>query len=177
MARAGALVGVTMVLVRRRWVWVAGGVFMLVMAASRLYMGAHTLADVVGGLAIAAGATWAGLRMQRWSAVPGHAWRVLALLVPVLALTLVYSDAAYARAAGFATGFTLGFVLATRYVVDLPRGRVAQLVALVAGSVGLYELYARIADTFTAFALMGVWMTFVVPLAIHQLIRRTKKSR
>jgi hypothetical protein len=101
----------------------------------------------------------------------------LALLVPVLALTLVYSDAAYARAAGFATGFTLGFVLATRYVVDLPRGRVAQLVALVAGSVGLYELYARIADTFTAFALMGVWMTFVVPLAIHQLIRRTKKSR
>jgi membrane-associated phospholipid phosphatase len=177
MARAGALVGVTVVLVRRRWVWVAGGVFMLVMAASRLYMGAHTLADVVGGLAIAAGATWAGLRMQRWSAVPGHAWRVLALLVPVLALTLVYSDAAYARAAGFATGFAVGFLLATRYVVELPRGRVAQLVVLAAGSIGLYELYTRIGDTFTAFALMGVWMTFVVPFAIHRSMLRIKKSR
>lgn len=168
-ARAGALVGVTMVLVRRRWVWVAGGVFMLLMAASRLYMGAHTLADVVGGLVIAAGATWAGLRMQRWSAVPGHAWRMMVLLVPVLALMFVYTDDAYARAAGFATGFLAGYVMDVFWKSER-RSKGMPGIFIFLGFVILYEWSRWIPNMFLLFVVMGMWMV-VYPRFIPSRLR------
>ena len=40
----------------RTWVWVAGAVYALLMMASRMYLGAHWVSDVVGGLLVGAGA-------------------------------------------------------------------------------------------------------------------------
>jgi membrane-associated phospholipid phosphatase len=39
---------------RRRWTWIAAGVWIAVMAASRMYLGRHFLGDVLGGFAMGA---------------------------------------------------------------------------------------------------------------------------
>ncbi|GAA4378560.1 phosphatase PAP2 family protein [Agromyces bauzanensis] len=40
----------------RTWVWVAGAAYTLLMMASRMYLGAHWVSDVVGGMLVGAGA-------------------------------------------------------------------------------------------------------------------------
>ena len=37
---------------RRRWVWVAGGAYVVAMALSRTYLGVHWLTDTIGGLLV-----------------------------------------------------------------------------------------------------------------------------
>ncbi|WP_448006789.1 phosphatase PAP2 family protein [Agromyces bauzanensis] len=40
----------------RTWVWVAGAVYTLLMMGSRMYLGAHWVSDVLGGMLVGAGA-------------------------------------------------------------------------------------------------------------------------
>ncbi|MGR2752292.1 phosphatase PAP2 family protein [Agromyces arachidis] len=40
----------------RTWVWVAGAAYAVIMMASRMYLGAHWVSDVIGGMLLGAGA-------------------------------------------------------------------------------------------------------------------------
>ena len=83
--RATALYGFLAVLIARpvqlRWRWLpyaAAGVLILPVAVSRVYLGAHWLSDVVGGLAM--GLAWVallGIAYYRHTPLQGH-WRGLA---------------------------------------------------------------------------------------------------
>jgi undecaprenyl-diphosphatase len=53
-ANAATLAVALGLIVWRTWVWVAGAVYVLVMALSRTYLGAHWLSDTVGGMLVGA---------------------------------------------------------------------------------------------------------------------------
>ncbi len=54
-ANAATVVVLLALLLHRRWIWVAGAVYVILMALSRTYLGAHWVTDTVGGTLIGAG--------------------------------------------------------------------------------------------------------------------------
>ena len=73
-ANAATMAVTLAILLQRRWVWVAGVAYVVLMLLSRTYLGAHWLSDTIGGLLLGAAVAvllWAPLasRLQReWSA-------------------------------------------------------------------------------------------------------------
>lgn len=53
-ANAATLAVVFGIIVWRLWVWVAGAAFVVLMALSRTYLGAHWMSDTIGGLILGA---------------------------------------------------------------------------------------------------------------------------
>lgn len=62
-ANAAVIATVGGLLARRRWAWLAGGVYVVLVAASRIVLGAHWLTDTVVGAA-----EGAGLALLVWAA-------------------------------------------------------------------------------------------------------------
>lgn len=61
---------------RRRWIWALVAAWPLLMGLSRMYLGRHFLADVLGGLAVGAAGVLLALALMRRLQAPGaQAWR------------------------------------------------------------------------------------------------------
>lgn len=156
---------------RRRWLYVTGTLVILLVAVSRLYLGVHTLYDVVGGMLIGAA----------WVAVWSHAKdKSVMLLFNGLALAglLVFKDSNYYKTVGALTGLMIGHFIEPRYIDFQERAAAAIQVVKVAS--GLSSLYALrfalklampqvIAAEFLRYMLLLLWVTVAIPYGIRRL--------
>jgi membrane-associated phospholipid phosphatase len=165
---------------RKRWFSCLAAVLVLLIGASRVYLGVHFPTDVLAGWCIGALLAWAYASWSR--ALAGRASELrlsvqiaLALGVPSL-LTLLHGTRNTAMALGGLAGALGGLAVARSerlYPKDPPGRRRAWLLV---GLVGLPILYLGLEELspetyssfyylylFLRFAAVGLWVSFVVP--------------
>lgn len=117
---------------RRRWLYGAACVMVLLVGGSRVFLGVHYLLDVVGGIGIGLVLAWLGVRAPQVWAPPW--WAGVGIFLAAFPVTLL--GGRYAEAAGLTVG-----VLLARGDHRLPEGRWRRLGMAVGGLVLLWGTY------------------------------------
>ena len=180
-------------LVRRAWAVAAAAVLMLAVGISRVYLGVHWPADVLGGLVLGTGTAW--FLFRRFGTLydqPARLFRVLlilegavilaALVLGILDLTVLQGEAKledYFKIAGISLGVMGGFLLEKRILDFDPAlgGRIRKLLRYAAGLAGTLLLLSGLKPLlpeglfwdFLRYGLVGAWVTFFWPLLGHRM--------
>jgi membrane-associated phospholipid phosphatase len=164
---------------RRRWVTALGILMILLVGASRMYLGVHWPTDVLGGMVIGVGWVFLVNLLYDKARALGRPELLLVLIVPLAGGYLFAPNEAYVVSFGSLAGFWLGFVLEVRYIHHDLRGPwwVKALKILLGLAVvllikeGLKPLLAfdyRAADLIRYFCI-GLWITAGAPLLFSRL--------
>ena len=167
--------------VRRTWMWVLAIVFIVLIPLSRLYLGVHFPADLLGGYILGAITLLLYLRfeppVEAWLARKGLAWQlVLAVLIPLLMLLILPSpDEITVTSIGLLWGASIGFALERRWVRFESGGKVwkqavrflvgvAIVLALRFGLKAAFDgLQPEMAFRVVRYAIMGLWFAAGAP--------------
>ncbi|MBI2907734.1 MAG: phosphatase PAP2 family protein [Chloroflexi bacterium] len=176
----------------RSTIWlIPAALFISLVGLSRLYLGVHWPADVIGGFIIGAMivalGNWALTRWaDDWIASEHAIYKAAALFIP-LAVFAVFPKDIVTRAMGFLVGLNGG------YLILLPRfggayaagsSRKRLLVKAVIGLAGLALIVvatrAALPDAalfrLSAYAIMGLWAGFVVPRVFGGCVERAAST-
>lgn len=161
-------------LLRSRIMWILAIALVVVMAFTRVYLGAHYPTDVVASVvfgAVIISVAIGGRVVGRIAASPRAALWVLAIGVP-LALALIRLNAETAVTLGALLGFGIGLILEAHWVRFQPQNSMPKQVAklLIGLAVGLGIRLALKpllpeGDVFTMmrYAVIGLWMGVGAP--------------
>lgn len=166
---------------RRRWFWALAAAMIILVGLSRLYLGVHWPADILGGWALGGLLLGGLLVIPGWIArlSPGGRERLMVgAALAGLALLLIDDSASRARMLGFWSGALGACAVQQRYVAfDAGGSRWRQLAKLAIGLAGLFALRAGLkaalpADAWAAglrYALLGIWVALVAPAIFRWL--------
>lgn len=177
---AAAFWTVVMVQLRKPIVTIFGSLAIMLVALSRVYLGVHTLADVVVGMAIGIGWAYLSNNILSRIEVSGKPQWIFLYCIPVLAGLFWLVDHTYYKVAGAGLSLVLGYYLETTYIRFEPKAPlplqvikfiigIAVLLLLQTGTKAMLPI-APISDFFRHF-LMGLWLTVLAPLLFQQLGR------
>jgi membrane-associated phospholipid phosphatase len=113
--------GYAALFLRRRWIYLVFGVYILLMAWSRIYTGVHFPQDLIAGLVFGLLGLWLFMRYRprlslAWSNSKTWTRIGLSLMSAVLILFFPYYDDTRYALAGLLIGVVLAFELESRYV-------------------------------------------------------------
>jgi membrane-associated phospholipid phosphatase len=167
------------------WLWIAGIGLPLVIGVSRMYLGVHSPADVLGGWALggalAAAGVWGAPVAGRWWARAGLRLRLAGAVAIPLILAAIWPDRHAVRVAAALAGTGVGITLERRYVAFSAGGvwwkralrfllGVTVLLAVYLGLKALLpeedKVGSAVATSLAAlrYCLAGLWIGFGAPL-------------
>lgn len=167
---------------RRRWLTALACIVVGLVSLSRVYLGVHYPADVLGGIAIGLLLTAVFLRFSdacERLRLPVTVKAALAVLVPLAGLFIYRTDGAY-RLAGVAAGFAVGHVMhsSSMPIQSAPRLNAAGR-ALIKSVIGLgvagalrvltSPYFPEGSPQVLRFGLIGLWVSFLAPWLFARL--------
>lgn len=170
-------------IIRKKWFVMLTVVLVLLVAFSRLYLGVHTPADVVVGIAFGVGcvffANWVFDQVEKRE----RPELMLFMLVPLAAGLIWLPSDDYIKAAGAMSSFVVGYVLDRKYIKYEPAGAIAtravqfavgMAVGIAIKAFGPMLLGESLPADFARYFLIGAWATIGAPLLFQVLFSRRK---
>ncbi len=162
---------------RRGWVYAVGSVLILLVAVSRLYLGVHWPADVLGGIIIGTAAVLLADAAFEFAEKRKTKWLHLLLLVPVMAAVIVWNENAdLVKTAGTFSAFLIGFSIESKWIkFDTKVTLAKQAVKFVLGIAvtlalkeGLKMLFPEgpVFD-YLRYLIIGLWITVGAPMIFN----------
>lgn len=163
---------------RRKWIYAAGIIMVTLMAMSRLYLGVHTLLDVIIGAV--AGFVWVGIA----NLIFGYAEKInrkyllLILFIPMVLGIIFIQSYDYYKIAGTFTSFILGYLLDSRYIHYDARGHLWQqiikfflgMAVLIAIKIIVKKaLGETLISDYIRYFIIGFWITVAAPMLFNKM--------
>lgn len=169
---------------RKKWIYTLGAILILIMAWSRLYLGVHTLIDVVGGALV--GIVWilAANKIFDYVERTGRKAAFLIVGVPMLSGMVFIQTNDYYKIAGTFTGLLLGYILDSCYIKYEVRGLSWQrlLNFLIGMSVLLFIKFLSksilgesLSADYMRYFFIGIWITVFAPILFNKIWRKSSE--
>ncbi|MCL6478720.1 MAG: phosphatase PAP2 family protein [Peptococcaceae bacterium] len=161
-----------MVRFKKWWLYGVGILMILLVGLSRVYLGAHTPADVVGGMVIGSGWVFVVNGLFGYAERTGKRAILLILVIPALAGLILFPTEDYSKAAGAFTGFFAGYLVESKYIrhgVGASTG--ARALKYAAGMAVLLAIKMSVGHIlpdlppahFFRYFLMAIWVSAIAP--------------
>lgn len=163
---------------RRKWGYVVGVIIILSVALSRIYIGVHTLVDVVAGVLI--GVLWVLISNKIFNYIDSSHRKSLMLLylVPVALSMFFFRTSTFYKRAGILTSLIMGYTLDSAYMdYDVKTSLWKQIVKYTIGLSGLIFLQKHLKSLlpsclcgiFFRYFITGIWIFALSPLLFRIL--------
>lgn len=172
--------------IRKRWLLVLGWVVIFMVGLSRLYLGVHTLLDVIGAILIGLAWIYISNGIFEWSRRAGKPVLLAVFVIPMLAGMYFIQTATYYKVAGTIIGFWLGYMIEFKYIRFNVKGSIVrQTIKMIIGMAGLLviKIFVKallpeaLFSDFLRYGLMGLWMTVIAPLLFGYIFKDNKVEK
>jgi membrane-associated phospholipid phosphatase len=170
---------------RKKWLYIAAPLLILLMALSRMYLGVHTLLDVAVGAVVGTGWVFAANWIFTAAAKRKRQVLLLLMLVPMAVGMIFVQTNDYYKIAGTFTSFIIGYLLDIRYIRYDVKGRPLQrvlkfligMVVLMVLKTALKPLLGEsLAADYSRYLLLGFWITVFAPMLFRVLFKEKSNT-
>ena len=158
---------------KKLWILIVGVTLVLLTGFSRMYLGVHTPADILCGIAVGLALTLLGRFLKKYNKPKLIA---IAAFLFMLGVTLIYKDNDIRKLLFFAAGFLSGNIIEEKYIgYKIPTAIKPRIIGAFTGflsTVILIIILKFLGLTYLRYLILGLYMTITVPFIIKQLDRK-----
>lgn len=162
---------------KKTWLYILGFIIILLVMISRLYLGVHTLTDVIGGFIL--GFLWVFVANKIMDYVDNEKQHLLfIILIPIVIGAFFFRAPDYFKAAGITSSFILGYYIETKYINFEPKQpiKIQILKYLIGITVAilikiLFKKFLPVGNIneFIRYFILGIWVTVLAPMVFKKI--------
>ena len=158
---------------KKKWIFYAGIILVILTGLSRMYLGVHTPADILCGIAVGLMLTLLGNALKKSVNTKILAFAVFLFM---LGVALIFNDNDNLKLLFFAAGFLSGNSIEDKYICyQIPKKIKPRVIGAFAGLVTtiiLIVVLKLLGLTYLRYLILGFYMTIIVPLIIKYIDRK-----